>query len=376
MTISKTFCPAKWDEILVNLSANYVYSCCKAKPIRITKKEDIAKALNQQKQNLLAGIQDPACDYCWKIENSGHESPRQYLYLKSFDHSKFENYKDNRVNLKKIEISLGNECNFQCIYCNPKFSSQWETDVKNKPYKIFSDRYFYTIDEKNINNISDTIQWLEQYKSIEKLEIIGGEPLQNKNFFKIINLVNGKELGFSTNLSCKTYKPIDKIFNLADKYEKISFHISIDSTGKNAEFSRYGMDFNRMIKNIEYVLSNAPPNVQVKFCSLMSSVTVRDFDNIVALIDKFYKDRTDIIWDIMYCQNPSILSMATLPDNYKNSLVDKINAIKDRPYISGLDSLKGVILTSTFNKTLYNQLKHFLEEFSSRKNIAIPVILD
>ena len=208
MTISKTFCPAKWDEILVNLSANYVYSCCKAKPIKITKKEDIAIALNQQKQNLLDGIQDPACEYCWKIENSGHESPRQYLYLKSFDYSKFENYKDNQTNLKKIEISLGNECNFQCIYCNPKFSSQWETDVKSKPYKIYSDRYFYAVDEKNINNISDTMQWLGEYKSIEKLEIIGGEPLQNKNFFKIINLVKSKELGFSTNLSCKTYKDI------------------------------------------------------------------------------------------------------------------------------------------------------------------------
>ena len=29
-----------------------------------------------------------------------------------------------------------------------------------------------------------------------------------------------------------------------------------------------------------------------------------------------------------------------------------------------------------FNKTLYGQMKHFLEEFSTRKKVDIPVILE
>lgn len=375
MTISKTFCPAKWDEILVNLSANYVYSCCKSTPIKISKKSDIDTALEQQKNNLLDGTQDPACNYCWKLENQGYPSLRQN-YLLDFDDSNIEQYKNNTVTLKKIEVNLGNECNFQCTYCNPKFSSQWETDVKNKPYKLYSDRYFYAIDGKNRNNINDTIDWLKTYKSINLLSIIGGEPLQNKNFFRVIDSLKSNILGFNTNLSCKK-KTIDKILNLTDKYEEIIIGVSLDSTNENAEFSRYGMDFNLMIDNIHYLIDKSRPNIKIQFVSLMTSITIRDFDNIVNLIDKFYNMKPkNIKWDISYCQNPTILSLNTLPDQYKSKILERIMDIKDRKYIDGLTSLRGAILASKFNKTLYNQLKHFLEEFSSRKNIAIPVILD
>ena len=46
-----------------------------------------------------------------------------------------------------------------------------------------------------------------------------------------------------------------------------------------------------MLKNINYVLSNAPPQIEIKFLSLMSTVTIRDFDNMVDLMDNFYNLR-------------------------------------------------------------------------------------
>lgn len=375
MTISKTFCPAKWDELHVNLSANYVYSCCKSQPIKITKKEDISHALDQQKNNLLNGIQDPACDYCWKVENQGFRSLRQN-YLFGFEMPLVDRYKNNSIPLKKIEINLGNECNFQCTYCNPKFSSQWESDVKNNPYKIYSDRFFYGVDEKNNNNISETIDWLKSYESVDILKIIGGEPLQNKHFFKVLESIKSNILGFHTNLSCKKNK-LDNILNLADQYKEIIIGISLDSTGKNAEFSRYGMDFNLMLDNIRYLIDRVPPNIKIQFVSVMSSITIRDFTNMADLVDNFYSlHPTNISWDIAYCQNPTILSLKTLSDQYKPNILETIEKIKDRKYINGLEILEGAIQTSKFNQTLYGQMKHFLEEFSSRKNIAIPVILD
>lgn len=375
MSISKTFCPAKWDEILVNLSANYVYSCCKSVPVQITSKEDINHALDQQRANLLNGVQDPACDYCWRVENSGHQSLR-YQYLNSFDYASYESYKNNQVNLKQIEVSLGNECNFQCVYCNPKFSSQWETDVKKQTYKIFSDRYFYAAEQKNSNNIDDTTKWLKEIKSIDNLEIIGGEPLVNKNFFKLITSIKTKQLGFTTNLSCKTFAPIDRIIKLSTKYDKILFRISIDSTGKNAEFSRYGMDFKVLLRNIHHLLANITPNITVIFNSVMTSLTLRDFTNTIKLMDSFYNINPDIIWNITFCRDPKIFSLNTLPDKFKPELLESIKMIKNKKYIQGLETLEGAILVSKFNKTLYGEHKHFLEEFSARKQIDIPVELE
>jgi len=375
MTILKTFCPAKWNEIFVNLNENYVYSCCKSFPVKITKKEDIERALDDQKKNLLSGIQDPSCSYCWKVENQGYTSLRQ-SYLSEFDYSTIDQYIDNTISPRKIEINLGNECNFQCTYCNPKFSSQWETDVKKKPYKLYSDRFFYANNEKNSNNINNTIKWLQTYKFVKNLNIIGGEPLQNKHLFRVVECINSNKLGITTNLSCKKTS-LDKILNLANKYKEINMAVSLDSTRENAEFSRYGMDFDVLLDNIRYLIDNSPSNIKITFVSLMTSITIQDFDNTVELMDKFYNlNPTNIKWDIAYCQYPTILSLNTLSDRHKPKILERINSIKDRKYINGLEILEGAIQTSKFNKTLYGQMKHFLEEFSSRKNIAIPVILD
>ena len=375
MSIAKTFCPAKWNEILVNLNENYVYSCCKSVPVKITKKEDIEQALDDQKKNLLSGIQDPSCNYCWKIEDQGYASLRQ-SHLSEFDYSTIDQYIDNTISPRKIEINLGNECNFQCTYCNPKFSSQWETDVKKKPYELYSDRFFYASNEKNSNNINDTIKWLQTYKFVKNLNIIGGEPLQNKHLFRVVECINSDKLGITTNLSCKKTS-LDKILNLANKYKEIDMVVSLDSTRENAEFSRYGMEFDVLLDNIRYLIDNSPSNIKITFVSLMTSITIQDFDNIVELMDKFYNlNPTNIKWEISYCQYPTILSLNTLLDRHKPKILERINSIKDRKYIKGLETLEGAIMVSKFNKTLYGQMKHFLEEFSSRKNIAIPVILD
>lgn len=373
MSISKTFCPAKWDEILVNLSANYVYSCCKSTPIQITKKEDINHALDQQRSNLLAGIQDPACDYCWRVENQGHFSLRQE-YLFKMGNSDPTPYQNNIVKLKKVEVNLGNECNFQCTYCNPKFSSQWETDVKTKPYKLYSDRYFYAVDEKNDNTVDDTIEWLKTLDSIEILQMIGGEPTQNKNFFKIIETIHSKQLSFSTNLSCKR-ATIDRILALADRYQLITMSVSLDSTKENAEFSRYGMNYQTMLDNIQYLIANCPANVKIIFHSLMTSVTIRDFANIVDLIEGFHTVNPTVTWNLTFCQDPNILTLNTLPDKFKPAILEKINSIKGKDYIYGIEILEGAVKTSVFNKTMYGQLKYFLEEFGARKKLAVPIEL-
>jgi organic radical activating enzyme len=373
--IQKTFCPAKWDEILVNLGANYVYACCKSEPIRISKKEDIELALNQQKHNLLNDIQDPSCNYCWKLENQGHTSLR-HRYLNNFDNTTIDQYKNNNIKIKQIEVSLGNECNFQCTYCNPKFSSQWETDVKDKPYKIYSDRYFYAIDEKNKNNIKDTLAWLKTVGSVDKLYLLGGEPLQNKHFDKVINSITSKQIGFATNFSFKNTAKIDELIKLASNYERVQMNISLDSTGKNAEFSRYGLNFTQMLTNIRYLLVHAPENIDISVLSAMTSITIRDLNNMSLLVDQLHQLRPSLSWTLNYCRDPKILTLNTLPDKFKCGILEQINLLKNKTYIKGVDMIEGAVKVAKFNNTLYGQLRHFLEEFSQRKNIEIPVDLD
>jgi hypothetical protein len=49
--------------------------------------------------------------------------------------------------------------------------------------------------------------------------------------------------------------------------------------------------------------------------------------------------------------------------------------LKNKSWVSGVDVLIGAIKSTEFNQTLYGQLKYFLEEFSFRKKINIPIEL-
>lgn len=366
-----TFCPAKWNEIVINLNHNYAYACCKATPLKFVK--DIKEIIEPQKQNLLNGSQDSSCNYCWRLENQGLPSLRKE-YLKNFDHNTFEQYQTNSVDVGKVEVHLGNECNFQCTYCNPKFSSQWAAD---RPYKTFSDRKHFEIEPLNrVDQTDDNLSILKDFGKVRRLNLMGGETLLNKNLFNILDSADVDEVFISTNFSSATFKPIDRLISAANNFKKLNIGISLDSTGENAEFTRYGLDFALLERNLTYLINNITPNIQIVILSLMTSVTVRDLPNFVEFIKTYKKKYPKLVWRISYCITPVTQSFDTLHDKYKPEILELVQQIKLMPDVEGADILESAIVASKFNNILYQQLKHFLNEFSTRKGIQIPVCLD
>jgi MoaA/NifB/PqqE/SkfB family radical SAM enzyme len=370
--IPKTFCPAKWDEIMFNFSFNYVFSCCKSTPIKF-ENDSYQSVINLQKTNLLNDVQDSSCNYCWKVENNDLPS-RRHEYLKSFDHTKFELYKENKIQPSLIELYIGNECNFQCLYCNPKYSSQWEADVKKKPYKIFTDRYFYGIDEKK-SSAEKILNLIKTLNRSAELSILGGEPLHNKFFWSILETTPTRILSLSTNLSCQE-KEIDRLINVAKKFDNVTISISIDSTGKHAEFTRFGLNFKQFENNLDYLLNHATANMHFNIASLMTSLTIRDLDSMIEFVENKRVFYPNLNWQLFPCVDPRIQSFDTLPDEFKLDAQNSIDKLKMLKNMYGVDSLDSALKSSKFNNTLYSEFKHFINEFANRKNIKIPVCLN
>lgn len=373
-TLPSTFCPAKWDELMLNFSYNYVFSCCKATPVKFENKT-YNIVIQQQKENLLNGIQDPSCNYCWKHENNNLPSKRQE-YLKSFDQSKFELYKTYKVQPIQVELYIGNECNFQCTYCNPKYSSQWELDVLKAPYKIFTDRDFFGIDKKNYeikNNILDIVKNLSKESF---LIILGGEPLLNKFFWEILDNTTAKHVTLATNLSTQKTKDIDKLIDKCSKLKGMRVTVSIDSTKENAEFTRFGSNFSTFEKTLDYLLTNAPSNMHININSVLSTITIRDFKNFIIFIKNKKEKFSKLTWEMTPCVYPRIQSFETLSNDLREEALTLLQEIKTLNYVKGVDVVESSLLSTKFNNTLYHELKHFLLEFSTRKNIAIPICLN
>lgn len=364
--IPNTFCPAKWDELFVNLDHNLAYSCCKATPTEIS--VEIEQTLNSQKENLLKGIQDSSCNFCWEAENKGLAS-RRNRYLLKFDKESFSEYKNSKKP-SLVEINLGNECNFQCMYCGPKFSSQWYADIAKKPYKLFNSKFEYAIPIKLQITKDDKFQLIQQYSSnTNRIDIIGGEPFYSKRFYELLELISSNELSITTNLSCN-YQQLDKFFQLTEKFKKVRFDVSLDATGEIAEFVRHGLNFKKFDQNLKYVIDNAPSNFELSIKSLMTSLTVLDMENLRSYVDTFLN--SNVKWYLFPCISPEFQSFKTLKDEFKSNLITLLAEYEKDTRIIYADTVKSAIIINNFNNTLYNQLKIFVEEFAQRKRITNP----
>jgi molybdenum cofactor biosynthesis enzyme MoaA len=368
--IPDTFCSGKWEELCFNLNYNYVYGCCAAKPMKFVK--DYREVLDAQKTNLLDGIRDESCNYCWSVEAGGKPS-RRNEYTDTFD-GNLEPYRDNTARVKLLELNIGNECNFQCVYCNPKYSSLWEADVRKQPYKIFTDRFNYGVLAKSDESVSEAnVAVLKQIGFVEEVRIIGGEPLYNKKLWSLLDNVDTNTLHITTNLSCKP-ETLDRLF--ATKFKRIRLQISLDAPKAISEFARFGTDYELLMSNLHYALTTAPEHVTITIASTFSSLTIRGIREFTELVKQWQTVRPTLIWTLNYCRTPNIQSFYTLPDHYRADIRDALADIKKMPNIERVEIVESALENYKFSTTMHKELKHFFQQFAERKNIEIPICLD
>lgn len=366
--IPKTFCPAKWDELHLNYNYNWAYGCCKATPIVF--KRDWHEELDKQKNNLLEGVQDPSCDYCWQVENQGGVSDRQG-YLDNFDYNTIGLYQQPREP-STVEVNLGNECNFQCTYCGPQFSSKWQQEQSTNPIKFKTDIQHYRLVKKQDELIDNNLRFLNKYQELDTLNLIGGEPLLNKKLFKMLDEVdNVKNLHITTNFSC-SHKVINNIIERSQRYHSVKLAISLDSTGLVAEFTRWGMDYDKLISNINYLIDNIRDNIEIRILTLVSALTIVDLDRLTDVVNELKQRHSKLTWRLSYCVSPRIQSFATVKDELKLQALDKIKQLALLDYTVNADTVVTSLEASKFDSKLYQEQQEFLEEFSLRKKIAIP----
>lgn len=369
--MSETFCPAKWDEIVTNLNYNYVYACCKAKPIYF--QNDFKSIITAQQKNLLENIKDPSCEYCWNVEEKGGKSLRQN-YLEKFDKNQISLYNLNGK-IKNLEINLGNSCNLQCMYCSPKFSSRWESDINFKKYPVLTDKFIYQVLRKNKNIKNETIELILN-QEVEQLNIMGGEPLLYKNLFHLIKTSKVKNLGIITNLMVD--KPtLDKLLELENFTDKITISCSIDCTEELAEFVRHGLIYKKFIKNLEYLISKINRfKTKIQICSLLTGITIFGIKDLHVVLEQINKKHNiEISWIISYCENPKIHSFAVLPNTIRKCLINNLNSVFLYPNMVGLETSISHLTYTSFNKQIAKELNYFLKEWTQRKNVKIPKII-
>lgn len=416
--ISPSFCTAKWLQTTLYLQNGYNHSCHHPSPRKIPieeLKENPLSLLNskhkkEQRELMLKGKRPDECDYCWKIEdlNKDYFSDRHYKTADYWAWDRFEEIANSNPNddiyPSYLEISFSNVCNFKCAYCSPEISSKWleeikqygpyPTSTKQGSFEWLKQMGRYPFAHSDNNPYVDTFWEIfpEVIKHLKVFRITGGEPLLSKDFWRVIEQLieydRPIEIAINTNMCVEKQfieKLVEKIKELK-KTHSVKIYTSLESIGVQAEYVRYGLDFNQWCENVDYVLSNTDKDVSVNIMTTINILSLPTFAQFIDLIMDFRKKFNDdfsynrIPFSINYLRWPQFLIMTMLPnelkDKYSREILEKSEQwlkyfSKEkfaRLYLEEYDQIKRMIdFLNSKTDNFQKDFVVFIREYDKRK---------
>lgn len=353
------FCLAKWTQVTIHLSSGITHSCHHVGAHKIPLDElakdpgalHNTKEKKERRKEMLRGERPTECDYCWRIEDNTTEYSDRILKSANtwsqIDRDKIANSTgDENFYPRSVEVSFSNVCNFKCSYCGPPFSSKWTEEIKSQgPYNLSKIPYNtikpseVPIPEREHNPYIEAFwNWFpEAVTYMHVFRITGGEPLLSKHTFKVIDylLENPQpKLEFAINSNaCPPGELWDKFISKIKQLEKINavksftLYTSAESFGKQAEYSRDGMDWELFAKNVDQILS-ATDNLKVVFMSAFNILSLPSLRGYLRYTNnlkrKFQPQRISL--DFAYVRHPQFLDIKVatpeLIDKYLKSCID------------------------------------------------------
>ena len=284
---SDTFCVLPWMHIAVSPTGSYRV-CCNSNP----KNNKIMKTPDKEykffrdgveevwhspdyvqiRKQFLAGERPETCQRCFREEDSGIRSPR-IGYNEKWMRDDIDLTVNPALDIRYVDIRLGNLCNLKCRMCNPWSSSMWVKDwntvvgtAELQPNAPLSDDdldwmgkmgEWPDLEKTGVNfvDIADTI---------EEIYLTGGEPTLALSQYKLFDycieqgIAKNIRLKYNTNL---TNVP-PKMLEYWKHFKRVQLNASIDAIGERDRYIRYPSTWEKIEENFDKL--NALPNVWIQ----------------------------------------------------------------------------------------------------------------
>ncbi len=357
--VSESFCLAKWLQVTIDLVHGTNHSCHHPRrhliPLEELKENPSAlhntKFKKERRREMLEGKRPSECEYCWQIEDSSGLEKSDRL-IKSLDHWAFP-HKDRiaKANYNEdiaptyVEVMFDKGCNLACGYCIADVSSRIEQEIKKfGPYKELIDHRLprnekISDDETTNPYVIAFWKWLPTIiEGLHTLRITGGEPLLSVNTFKVLDYLKENPstdltLAINTNLSVKD-SVIDKfIKNLRPVLEsgnikKFELFTSVDAYGEQAEYIREGLDYKRMLSNIEKFKKELGVDVIIN-CTY-GIYSIPKFTSFLKDILHLKEKYSRVILDISYLNHPRYLRANMVTEEFYDVIKESLEFMGER----------------------------------------------
>jgi organic radical activating enzyme len=354
--LGPALCLAKWKQVSFHLPTGLNNSCYHP-PLHRIPIEDIGRnpaALHntphkkEQRKLMLAGVKPAECSYCWNMEAHDKLSDRHYRSGEPWaakDYSVItKSTGDEDVIPSYVEVNFNNVCNLACSYCSPQFSSTWQQETDrhgafptlvphNAPEHFSGSRKPIPARDHNPYVEAFWEWWPTLYPELEHFRMTGGEPLLDKNTYRVFDYVLANpsaklHLNVTSNFSVdeKSWqKYLAYVKQLCDgRIEHFMQYVSLDAWGAQAEYIRHGLDFDLLWDRVNQFLTEVPNYSSLTFIVTMNNLSVPSLENLFAGIlglRKIYSKTYQRVWfDTPVLREPAWQSLQILPEPYADKL--------------------------------------------------------
>jgi hypothetical protein len=360
--LGPALCLAKWKQVSLHLTTGLNNSCYHP-PLHMIDPDAIAidpSALHNtwhkkaQRKVMLQQQRPTECSYCWNMEDQGKLSDRHYRSGEPWAAVDFEKIKNSSgdeddIIPSYVEVNFNHACNLKCSYCSPQFSSSWADEVArdggyptstthNDPAHFTGARRPIPVREHNPYVEAFWQWWPTLYPALEHFRMTGGEPLMDKNTYRVFDYVienpsKKLHLNVTSNFSVE-----DVLFNrymaavktICDgRIEHFMQYVSLDGWGGQAEYMRHGMNFDLVWSRVDQYLTDVPSYNSLTFIITMNNLSVSSLqqllEGILELRRKHSRTYQRVWFDTPVLREPAWQSLQILPESY----VQRLESVRD-----------------------------------------------
>lgn len=253
----------------------------------------MSKQFTELRRDLLSGVQNPACEYCWRLERRTGHSPR----LNAVDHLTASQVQAT-PKLKKIDTMIDENCNLRCRMCAPSVSNSLRQDY-NRILELDLPllEYYNTKQTESQADPAGTQTFFapnQQYQdeiiqlsdTLEEIKFTGGEPTVSSSFWNIVNNIEHPDR-IKIHLTTNATKFNHRFLDTMRVFKQRHFTLSIDGTRATYEYIRYPANWRRIENNITQLCETQDPSsTEIHICSVLNIYNMLNLRNLVDWIQQ------------------------------------------------------------------------------------------
>lgn len=358
---SDTFCVLPFMHVATNPGGSFRV-CCNSDPKtnRIIKdpatnkeykifRDDISEMWNSPtykeiRQEFIDGKRPSMCSRCFREEDAGIRSPRTGYNDRWFNDDVVI-AQELPLDVRYVDLRLGNLCNLKCRMCNPWSSSMWVKDwnavvgtaelMPNKELSEADLEYMDTMKEWP-DRKQTGVNFVEIADTIEEIYLTGGEPTLAKSQYALFDycikhdLAKNIRLKYNTNL---TNVP-DEMIEYWRHFAGVTLNASIDAIGARDRYIRYPSSWSKVEETFDRLY--ALPNVTIQVHCTVQVLNMLALHELIAWVASKGLEYSQLYLNIL--NHPECMNIRALPALLKEQAVINLLPFGDWPKV--MDTIK------------------------------------